>query len=206
LATPALQAARLLAGLPGTDALASALRGFDYEPISTCFLQYGLGERLDQPFYALADDPAAGDWGQFVFDRGQLDPGQAGLFAVVVSAAREAAALDQEALATAAAGQLARAFGRPALAHPQWQRVITEKRATFACAPGLARPANADPEALPGLVLAGDYTVADYPATLESAVRSALAATTAVLSFRALPRKNSSLSQASGAGIGRPLQ
>jgi squalene-associated FAD-dependent desaturase len=204
LATPPQQAARLLAGLPGTDTLAGELRAFDYEPISTCYLQYAPGERLDQPFYALADDPAAGDWGQFVFDRGQLESGHAGLFAVVASAARDAAQLDQDALAAAMAGQLARAFGRPALARPQWHRVITEKRATFACTPGLARPALGG--VLPGLVLAGDYTVPDYPATLESAVRSALAATSAILSFRALRRKNSSLSQGRGDGAGRPLQ
>jgi uncharacterized protein with NAD-binding domain and iron-sulfur cluster len=51
---------------------------------------------------------------------------------------------------------------------------LTEKRATFACTPGLARPANAT--ALPGLFLAGDYTASEYPATLETAVRSGLAA------------------------------
>jgi hypothetical protein len=49
-------------------------------------------------------------------------------------------------------------------------QVITEKRATFACTPALVRPGNAS--GAPGLVLAGDYTASDYPATLESAVRS----------------------------------
>jgi uncharacterized protein with NAD-binding domain and iron-sulfur cluster len=93
---------------------------------------------------------------------------------VVVSAASDAAALDQDALALAVAGQLAASFGRPGLATPRWTRVLTEKRATFACTPGLARPGNAT--ALPGLVLAGDYTASDYPATLESAVRSGRAA------------------------------
>ncbi|MGB9110637.1 MAG: FAD-dependent oxidoreductase, partial [Telluria sp.] len=53
-------------------------------------------------------------------------------------------------------------------------QTVVEKRATFACTPGLARPAN--DSGLPGLFLAGDYTAGDYPATLESAVRSGLAA------------------------------
>jgi squalene-associated FAD-dependent desaturase len=174
LATPAWQSAALLRPLPGMEAAADQLDAFEYEAISTVYLQYAPGLRLPLPFCALADNPAKGDWGQFVFDRAQLDPGQDGLLAVVVSAAGEAAALGQDVLAQAVAGQLASSFGQPALAAPRWTRVLTEKRATFACTPGLARPANAT--ALPGLVLAGDYTASDYPATLESAVRSGLAA------------------------------
>jgi predicted NAD/FAD-dependent oxidoreductase len=174
LATPAWQSAALLRGLPGADALADQLDAFTYEPISTVYLQYDAGLRLPLPFCALLDDPAAGAWGQFAFDRGQLDPGQDGLLAVVISAAADAAALDQDALAAGVAGQLAAAFQQPALGQPRWTRVLTEKRATFACTPGLARPANAT--ALPGLFLAGDYTASDYPATLETAVRSGLAA------------------------------
>jgi squalene-associated FAD-dependent desaturase len=174
LATPAWQSAALLRALPGAEALAAQLDGFNFEPISTVYLQYDRGLRLPLPFCALLDDPATGAWGQFVFDRGQLDPGQDGLLAVVISAALDAAALDQDALAASVAAQLAGAFGLPALRQPAWSRVLTEKRATFACTPGLARPGNTT--ALPGLFLAGDYTASDYPATLETAVRSGLAA------------------------------
>jgi predicted NAD/FAD-dependent oxidoreductase len=174
LATAPWQAAALLRALPGLELVAAQLDAFDYEPISTVYLQYAPGTRLPLPFCALLDDPENGDWGQFVFDRGQLDPGQDGLLAVVISGASNAASLDRDALAGLAAEQLARAFGMEALARPDWQQVITEKRATFACTPGLARPANATP--LPGLVLAGDYTASDYPATLETAARSGLAA------------------------------
>jgi squalene-associated FAD-dependent desaturase len=174
LATPAWQSAALLRPLPGMEATTAQLDAFDYEPISTIYLQYAPGLRLPLPFCALADDPAKGHWGQFVFDRAQLDPGQDGLLAVVVSAAGEAAALEQDTLGKLVAAQLAASFGQPALAAPHWTRVLTEKRATFACTPGLARPPNTS--ALPGLLLAGDYTASDYPATLESAVRSGLAA------------------------------
>jgi squalene-associated FAD-dependent desaturase len=174
LATAPWQAAALLRAVPELDAVAAQLEAFGYEPISTVYLQYAPGTRLPLPFSALLDDPQNGDWGQFVFDRGQLDPGQDGLLAVVISGASGAAELDREQLAGLVAAQLARAFGMQALAGPSWQQVITEKRATFACTPGLARPANATP--LPGLVLAGDYTASDYPATLETAARSGLAA------------------------------
>ena len=174
LAAPPWQAAALLRPLDGAAATVAQLDAFAYEPIATVYLQYGSEVRLPLPFCALADAPAAGRWGQFVFDRGQLDAGQAGLLAVVISGADAAAAVGQDALAQAVAAQLATAFDMPALGQPHWTRTITEKRATFACTPGLARPAN--DVGLPGLALAGDYTAGDYPATLESAVRSGLAA------------------------------
>ncbi|TWI68967.1 squalene-associated FAD-dependent desaturase [Pseudoduganella lurida] len=174
LATSTAAAAALLAPLPETAALSAQLAAFETAPITTCYLQYGPAERLPQPFFALEDDAAAGRWGQFVFDRGHLDAAQAGLLAVVISAADDAAAVPQADLAAAIAAQLAATFGRPALAQPAWSKVITDKRATFACKAGLVRPANGT--TLAGLVLAGDYTAGDYPATLEMAVRSGTAA------------------------------
>ena len=195
LATPPWQAAALLA--PHAHDLSARLEGFSHEPIATCYLQYAPGTRLGLPFYALEDDPAAGRWGQFVFDRGQLDAAQDGLLAVVVSAALEAASLPQEALAAAIATQLAQDFRNDNLANPAWTQVITEKRATFSCTPGLVRPGNGTP--LPGVVLAGDYTASDYPATLETAVRSGVAAATAILAYGTLPREKRSLSHTDGA-------
>jgi squalene-associated FAD-dependent desaturase len=179
-AAPAAGNAELPVALAALAGLAAQLAAFAPEAITTCYLQYDPGVRLDIPFYALIDAPAAQHWGQFVFDRGQLDPSQAGLLAVVISASGDAAALSQPALTAAIAAQLAQVFGRPELAQPSWARVITEKRATYACTPGLARPDNAT--ALPGLWLAGDYTAGDYPATLEGAARSGTAAAKGFLS------------------------
>jgi len=161
-----------------TASLADRLTAFAPEPITTCYLQYTPGTGLDQPFYALIDNPATLHWGQFVFDRGQLDPAQQGLLAVVISASSAAADQSQDLLAEAIAVQLAEVFQRPELARPAWCKVITEKRATYACTPALARPANATP--LPGIVLAGDYTAGEYPATIEMAVRSGQAAARAL--------------------------
>ncbi|MGW8392363.1 hydroxysqualene dehydroxylase HpnE [Pseudoduganella sp. HUAS MS19] len=182
LATSPAAAASLLGTMPASDAgaasdcaeLASQLAAFTPEPITTCYLHYAPGTRLDIPFYALVDDPANQRWGQFVFDRGQLDARQDGLFAVVISVSSEAALLPQEALAAAVAAQLAADLARPELAQPAWSKVITEKRATYACTPGLVRPSNETPAK--GLVLAGDYTAGEYPATLEMAVRSGVQA------------------------------
>ncbi|HEY0586572.1 MAG TPA: hydroxysqualene dehydroxylase HpnE [Pseudoduganella sp.] len=162
------------AGAGGFAELAGQLAAFEPEPITTCYLQYAPGTRLEIPFYALLDDPATQRWGQFVFDRGQLDARQVGLFAVVISASSDAASLPQDVLAAAIAAQLAADLARPELAKPAWSKVITEKRATYACTPGLKRPANET--AAHGLVLAGDYTAGEYPATLEMAVRSGVQA------------------------------
>jgi uncharacterized protein with NAD-binding domain and iron-sulfur cluster len=151
---------------------AAPLRAFAYEPITTCYLRYAPEMRLTRPFFALIDDAETSQWGQFVFDRGQLDRAQAGLLAVVVSASSAAVDQDQNTLATAIAAQLAKALHMPLLAQPQWCKVVSEKRATFSCTPGLQRPPNAS--GLPNLALAGDYTAGQYPATLEAAVRSGL--------------------------------
>lgn len=166
VATQAPQAAALLDRLVDTGRLTA----LEYEPITTCYLKYETTLALEQPFFALPDDATKGHWGQFVFDRGQLDKSAAGLLAVVVSASGDAIASGHESLAESVARQLAGIFANPALASPQWTKVISEKRATFSCTPGLVRPSNETQ--CEGLVLAGDYTESDYPATLESAVRS----------------------------------
>lgn len=181
IATPSTQAATLLQGLQDerSSAVVEKLLAFTPEAISTCYLQYDASVRLDLPFYALVDAPEAAHWGQFVFDRGQLDPGQSGLLAVVISASSLAAEQGHAALALAIGQQLAQVLKLPALAQPLWTQVITEKRATFACTPGLQRPDNAI--GIAGLVIAGDYTGSgdsahDYPATIEAAVRSGVRA------------------------------
>lgn len=170
IATPAIAAASLLA-----DSAAEAhIPALNYEPITTCYLQYPTGTRLSAPFFALTDDEAQGQWGQFVFDRGQLDSKQDGLFAVVVSVSTAAIELGQEGLSAAIAQQLAQALQMPQLKAPLWSKVITDKRATFSCTPGLQRPT--EKTVFPHLVIAGDYIASDYPATLESAVRSGVKA------------------------------
>jgi squalene-associated FAD-dependent desaturase len=169
VATDPLQASRLLGSFAPPE-----MAHFSYEAITTCYLQYAPQLRLDRPFFALLDDPAQQHWGQFVFDRGALNASQSGLLAVVVSASTAALELGHEALANALCIQLADVLKMPQLAAPNWRFVVSEKRATFACTPGLLRPSCTTPHA--GLALAGDYTAGDYPATLEGAVRSGMQA------------------------------
>ena len=167
VATSAANAASLLKDETGV----SPFEPFRYEPISTCYLKYSDSIRLQRPFYALIDNPDKKEWGQYVFDRGQLFPDQQGLLAVVVSVSSAVMDSGKETLETDIARQLAHAFKRPELENPLWSRIFTERRATFACTPGLLRPGITGKK---GLFLAGDYLRSDYPATLESAISSGI--------------------------------
>jgi squalene-associated FAD-dependent desaturase len=127
-----------------------------YEPIATVYLQCSRETRLPFPLLSLR-----GPYGQWVIDRGD------GLLAFVLSGHGAWQGVDDTALTRQLAGELGldEDIG--------WHRVIREKRATFSCQPKLARP----PAVLaPRLFLAGDHSWADYPATLEGAVRSGLRA------------------------------
>ncbi|WP_395055582.1 hydroxysqualene dehydroxylase HpnE [Polaromonas sp.] len=162
LACPPGEAARLVlnTGLP-CEAWAAQANGLRFEAITTVYVS-SAGSRLAQPMLALHASAPEGDApAQFVFDRGQLG-GPDGLLAFVVSASQgDSAALTQRVLA-----QARQQLG---LTQAIAVQTIVEKRATFACLPGLLRPGA---QLLPGLLACGDYVDGPYPATLEGAVRS----------------------------------
>jgi len=164
------QAAQLLVQLPTLDEALSAINAFAYEPIVTCYLQYPESVSLPAPMLGFS-----GGIAQWVFDRGRLG-GPKGLLAAVISASGAHEELTKEELTARIGIELKAALGE--LPSPRWSQVITEKRATFSCAPALARPEAFT--AVPGLALAGDYVASEYPGTLEAAVRSGIAAATAV--------------------------
>ena len=144
----------------------NSVNALRYEAIATVYA-YTKGAKLSQPMLALRTDSGADakNPAQFVFDRGQLG-GEQGLLAFVVSAARG----DRLELQNRVIEQGKAQLNLPNL-HPI--QTIIEKRATFACTPGLQRPAN---QIAPGLLVCGDYVAGPYPATLEGAVRSAIQA------------------------------
>jgi squalene-associated FAD-dependent desaturase len=152
--------------------LAPQAAHFEWEPIVTSYFTYPDTVRLPQAM--LGVDAGLAQW---LFDRGQLC-GQHGLIAAVISARGRHLDLSTQQLErgihTEIAGLVA---GLPA---PLAVQTITEKRATFACLPNLHRPRSAS--GLPGLWLAGDYVAGDYPATIEGAVRSGVAAARKMLS------------------------
>jgi squalene-associated FAD-dependent desaturase len=170
-ALPPFRVAQVADGLPALAHTLSVIAALRYEPIWSIYLQYDRTVRLPSPMFGLERGP-----GQWAFDRGAL-VGQHGLIGVVISAGGPHEALDQGEVARQVHANLREHV--PGLGEPAWSRVIAEKRATFACTPGLMRPPQLTP--VPGFHLAGDYTASEYPATLEAAVRSGVACARAVL-------------------------
>ena len=168
LATPPGEAARLAAAVG--DEWAQAAAALRYEPIVTVYLQ-SADARLPRAMLSLRSDTTQAP-AQFVFDLGALG-GPTGLLAFVVSGARPWVDRGSEATVEATLRQ-ARATLSASLRGPlQLVKVLTEKRATFRCTPALRRPAS---RIAANLHAAGDYIAGPYPATLEGAVRSGLAA------------------------------
>ena len=181
IATAAPHAAQLAvqSAQTATPSIANQLHAWSHgaarlqhQAITTVYAQAadtGIPLRLRAPMLALrsgADAPA-----QFVFDRDTITPGAhpTRLLAFVVSTSDG----DRAALQAAIAAQAQAQWGlkvTPLL-------TVTEKRATFACTPGLQRPS---PAIAPGLLACGDYIAGPYPATLEGAVRSGLQAAEAL--------------------------
>jgi predicted NAD/FAD-binding protein len=162
MAVPAHRLKALTQELPMLSESINAASALQYQPITTVYLQYAPTVSLPRPMTGLL-----GGYGQWVFDRGPLTH-QAGLLAVVISAEGPHGAFSQGELAAKIQAELQATF--PHLGKPEWTKVITEKRATFACTPNLNRPSQRT--ALERCYLAGDYTAGEYPSTIEGAVQS----------------------------------
>ena len=160
LATHPSQVAALSQPLPELAGVRDDLSRFTWQPILTLWLRFETPPPL--PFPMLGLGPGQAPW---AFERNDIAPG---VVSIVESAEGPHLALAPEALLDSYLKQLEGVLG-PLPPLRSW-KAITEKRATYACTPGMARPDNATP--LPGLYLAGDYTEGPYPATLEGAVAS----------------------------------
>ena len=163
-AAPPTVAAKLLHPIAGLEDTAAQINGLEHQPIYTVYLRYPAHITLPHPMIGLHRR-----FSQWLFDKGQI-AGQHGLLAAVISAEGLHQELPHEQLAQKVIAELREEFG--ITESPEWFKVIAEKRATFCCAPNLQRPMQQT--ALPRLLLAGDYTAGDYPATLEGAVASGL--------------------------------
>ncbi len=161
------RAAPLLADIPELHDTVHRIDTLTYEPIHSIWLQFSDSVPLPAPMLGISGSPA-----QWIFDREKIC-GQRGLIGAVISASGEHIGIAQDQLVQRVQSDLRSQFGPlPSLV---WNQVIAEKRATFSCTPDLVRPTAIT--ACKNFFLAGDYTASDrvtgeYPATIESAVRS----------------------------------
>ncbi len=164
VAAPPAETARLL-GEPDP--------GFEHSPIVSVHLLFDR-PLLAHPLAALLDTDA-----HWVFDRGALtgqEPGGGRQYLTVVSSgAPELMEIRGRELVDRVAGQLVERLGTAELV---WSRVSREPEATLALRPGVTRP-GAETE-LSNVVRAGAWTDTGWPATMEGAVRSGLAAARAL--------------------------
>ncbi|MBI3479707.1 MAG: FAD-dependent oxidoreductase [Nitrosomonadales bacterium] len=163
-AAPPAVSTKLLGTIAALAETVAQINRLEHQPIYTLYLQYPATVRLPQPMLGMYRR-----YSQWLFDKGQIG-GQHGLLAAVISAEGIHQELSHDELARKVIAELNAEFGIDE--QPAWCKVIAEKRATFCCSPDLHRPSQITP--LSCLLLAGDYTTGDYPATLEGAVISGL--------------------------------
>ena len=174
-ALPPYHAGAFLIGISALAETAEAVERLAYQPIYSVYLHYPGQVRLPAPMLGF-ESPLL----QWAFDRGVLS-GRHGVIGVVISAEGPHQDLPQDELGRLVHQELQQQLGP--LPDPLWCRVIAEKRATFACTPGLTRPHARTP--LRNFLLAGDYVASDHPGTIESAVRSGVSAARMILDSRA---------------------
>ncbi|WP_397475666.1 hydroxysqualene dehydroxylase HpnE [Pusillimonas sp.] len=184
IATNVQPARRLLGQLPctpGSQEYLAMLSAFEPLPIATLTLE--LSDHWDMPhaMLMLAEHPKRRHFGQWLFHCNVFldEPLATSRLNVVISHAVDLPNWSVEEIVDGVLEQIneqATQFA-PVPAVRAYE-LISEKRATFAAVPGLKRPSNITP--WPQVYAAGDWTDTGYPAVLEGAVRSGLAAARAV--------------------------
>jgi squalene-associated FAD-dependent desaturase len=162
--------------VPAGTVDAEALAGLGSSPIVNLHVHYDR-RVLDERFAAALDSPA-----QWLFDctaTSGIADGQ--LVGVSLSAARDERTASVAELRERFLPELERLLPEAAGATVLDFAVTHEPQATFAAVPGTRRLRPGATTPTPGLYLAGAWTDTGWPATMESAVRSGLAAAGAAL-------------------------
>lgn len=162
LACPAWEAAGLVSHL--SPSWASQALGMRHTSIATVYLQ--TNDEIDWPLPMMALKSHATAPSQFAFDKGRLSQRleMQGVIAMVVSNST----CDKDALTELVLRQAHEELGFKSL---KPLLTVVEKRAAFACTPGLLRPSMHIHD---GVMACGDYVAGPYPSTLEAGVRSGI--------------------------------
>jgi len=166
-----------VAGLAPPDAVdADALKGLGTSPIVNLHVHYDR-RVLEEPLAAALDSPL-----QWLFDRTEASGAREGqLVAISLSHAVDEIGASVADLRARYLPALERLLPPARGAEVLDFAVTHEPRATFRAVPGTAKLRPGPRTAVPGVYLAGSWTDTGWPATMESAVRSGLAAAEAAL-------------------------
>lgn len=160
LATPPWQTVRLLTNLPLNN-LSANLNQFNYEPITTIYIQFASKLNLHYPMQGMLQTTS-----QWIFDRAFV--AQPDMLSVVITG--PTAKEDKQSLYAQILNEIQRKF--PNLPQPIAYKVIQEKRAAFRCDVNTQKLRPSCKTAISNLWLCGDYIQTGLPATLEGALLS----------------------------------
>jgi squalene-associated FAD-dependent desaturase len=138
---------------------------------------------FDQPIMELPHAVLVGRLSQWIFNRGWRlsDDGAAGhYYQVVISASYALADRPRDQIAAEVQNELAAVWPDAASARLLRARVVTEHGAVFSPRPGVESLRPSQQTSCERIYLAGDWTNTGWPATMESAVRSGVAAARAL--------------------------
>lgn len=175
LAVPWRRAAELLSEMPACAGIANNLRQLQSAPITGVHLWF------DREITQLPHAVLVGRLSQWMFRRVEQADKSEAYYQVVISASRQLAAEDRQAVIDEVVEDLRDAFSSARAAQLVRARVVTEQEAVFSPVAGVdaLRPSQQTP--IENLYLAGDWTATGWPATMEGAVRSGYLAAEALL-------------------------
>lgn len=163
-----------------TQSLPHGLERFVHAPITTVHLWY------DQPFTDLEHAVLLDTGIQWMFQKSRIRewPLEQGVYVeLTISASHAQLKQSREALLARSQEELASFFPSVATMVPRKAGVLKEAKATFSVVPGLDAYRPMQQTAVPGLMLAGDWTMTGWPSTMEGGVRSGYLAAEAVARF-----------------------
>ncbi|VTU00126.1 squalene-associated fad-dependent desaturase : Squalene-associated FAD-dependent desaturase OS=Singulisphaera acidiphila (strain ATCC BAA-1392 / DSM 18658 / VKM B-2454 / MOB10) GN=Sinac_5222 PE=4 SV=1: Amino_oxidase [Gemmataceae bacterium] len=182
LAVPFERVLDLLPGELAADPYFAGVANLEPSPITSVHLW------LDRPVTPLQHAVLVDCLGHWVFNRGEVAPGEFYL-QVVISATRDLSALGNDEIGSRVAAELGRLFPEMARARVLRSKVVTERTATFSAVPGVDRWRPPQGSPVPNLAVAGDWTATGWPATMEGAVRSGYLAAEAILTRAGRPER-----------------
>jgi squalene-associated FAD-dependent desaturase len=143
---------------------------------------------FDRDLTELPHAVLVGRLSQWVFRRAVRDD-QQHYYQVVISASRQLAGRDRDAIVSEVCDDL-RAIWPPARdARLLRARVVTDQEAVFSVRPGMESCRPSQQTAIRNLALAGDWTHTGWPSTMEGAVRSGYLAAEAALAAFGTPER-----------------